>query len=79
MNEYARTAALGTLAPRLIQIPRQDLYPMWQETLPVLARRTRRDLLTDLRALVPVIVALGGSDAITATFRAIQDVATQWP
>jgi hypothetical protein len=78
-DEYARTAALGTLAPRLIQIPRQDLYPMWQETLPVLARRTRRDLLTDLRALVPVIVALGGSDAITATFRAIQDVATQWP
>jgi hypothetical protein len=78
-DEYARTAALGTLAPRLIQIPRQDLYPMWQETLPVLARRTRRDLLTDLRALVPVIVALGETDAIAATFRAIQDVAARWP
>jgi hypothetical protein len=52
---------------------------MWQETLPVLARRTRRDLLADLRALVPVIVALGESDAIAATFRAIQDVAARWP
>jgi hypothetical protein len=75
----ACTAALGALAPHLIQIPRQNLYPMWQETLPVLARRTRRDLLADLRALVPVIVALGESDAIAATFRAIQDVAARWP
>ena len=78
-NESARTRALGALVPHLIQIPRQNLYPMWQETLPVLARRTRRDLLADLRALVPVIVALGESDAIAATFRAIQDVAARWP
>lgn len=49
------------------------------ETLPVLARRTRQDLLSDLESLAPVIHALGGEPAAAETFRAIQDVARWWP
>jgi len=78
-NEYVRTQALADLAPRLAELPRPTLYPLWDETLPLLARQTRRRLLADLRALVPVIHALGGEAAIAETFRALQDVARWWP
>jgi hypothetical protein len=78
-SEWDRAKALTALAPRLAELPRPVLYPPWDETLPRLARRTRPDLLTDLRALVPVIHALGGEAAIAETFRAIQDVARWWP
>jgi len=74
-----RARALAALAPRLAELPRPALYPLWDKTLPVLARRTRPDLLADLQALVPVIHALGGEAAITETARAIQDVAHWWP
>jgi hypothetical protein len=78
-DEDDRANALAALAPRLAELPRSALYPLWDETLPLLARRTRRDLLADLRALVPVIHALGGEAAIAETARAIQDVARWWP
>jgi hypothetical protein len=78
-DEWRRAEALTALAPRLAELPRPALYPLWDETLPRLARRTRRDLLMDLGALVPVIHALGGEAAIAETFRAIQDVARWWP
>ena len=76
---YIRANALAGLAPRLAELPRPDLYRLWNEILPLLARRTRPDLLADLRALVPVIHALGGEEAIAETARAIQDVARWWP
>jgi hypothetical protein len=78
-DAYDRASALTALSPRLAELPRPALYPLWDETLPLLARRTRPDLLADLRALVPVIHALGGEAAIAETFRAIQDVARWWP
>ena len=78
-NADDRARALTALSPRLAELPRPDLYRPWDETLPHLARRTRPDLLTDLRALVPVIHALGGEAAIAETARAIQDVARWWP
>ena len=77
--ELVRANALAVLAPRLAELPRPALYPLWDETLPLLARQTRRRLLADLWALVPVIHALGGAEAIAETFRAIQDVAHWWP
>ena len=74
-----RAKALVGLAPHLAQLPCQRLYPLWQETLPILAARTREDLLADLCALAPVIAALGGEEAVAETSRAIQDVGLWWP
>jgi len=71
--------ALAGLAPHLAQLPRPALYPLWEETLPLLACRARRGLLADLRALAPVMVALGGEKAVGEAFRAIQDVGRWWP
>lgn len=74
-----RMEALDGLAPCLAKLSRQHLYPLWQETLHLLAARTRSNLLLDLGALSPVIAALGGAQAMAETFRAIQDVGRWWP
>ena len=70
---------LAALAPHLVSLPRNTLPSVWCETLQILARRTRIDLLTDLHALMSVVVSLGGSKAIIETCRAIQDVGRWWP
>ncbi len=79
-DKESRAQVLAGLEPHVAQLPSQQLYPAWQETLSVLAiRSTRRDLVSDLRALAPVIAALGGEEAVAETFRAIQDVGRWWP
>lgn len=70
---------LHGLAPHLTKLPVPTLRPLWYDMLPNLARGTRADLLVHLRALLPVILALGGQEAIAETFRAIQDVGLWWP
>ena len=68
--------------------PSQDLYAIlrpWQRAenvtnlLHFLANRSRRDILSDLQVLSPVIADLGGENAVTEIFRAIQDVGRWWP
>ncbi|MBN2548831.1 MAG: hypothetical protein JXB15_06725 [Anaerolineales bacterium] len=74
-----RTEAFIRLAPYLAVFSFDSLESLWQETLPILASRTRRDLLSDLAALEPMIFALGGQEAIVEVFHAIQDVGRWWP
>ncbi|MCS7286523.1 MAG: hypothetical protein RMK30_06645 [Anaerolineae bacterium] len=78
-DEHQCASALYLLAFRLSP----DLYPevlaAIAEILSVLARRTRRDLLSDFQALAPVIHALGGEQAVVETFQAIQDTGRWWP
>ena len=70
-DEEVRARALAGLALHLIQLPRQHLYPLWQESLSILVTCIRNDFLADLRALSPIIAALGGAEAVAETFRAI--------
>jgi hypothetical protein len=77
-----RSEVIAKLASPLAELAEYSppvLYPVWSETLHVLATRTRRDLLSDLHTLEPVLSALGGTEAVTETFRAIQDVGRWWP
>lgn len=80
-----RVRVLTQLAPYLAAFPRPALARLWIEErdganlLRALACRPRRHLLSDLHALAPVIAALGGPEAVTETFRAIQDVGRWWP
>ena len=74
-----RPRVLAALAPHLTRLSTSALYPLWQETLPFLSRRSRRDLLNDLRVLTPVIARLGGERAISDTFQTIQWVGQRWP
>ena len=78
-DEGSRAWALVVLAPHLVKLSPGTLYPLCNATLQLAATRTRRDLLSDLRALVPVLATLGGEEAVAETYRAIQDVGRWWP
>ena len=51
----------------------------WPATLHGIACNRRGQLLQDVGALAPLVVHLGGMDAIVKTFRAICDVSRWWP
>ena len=68
-DEGSRSEALAGLALRLAELPPATLYPLWSKTIRLSATRTREDLLGDLCALVPVLAALGGTEATAETFR----------
>ncbi len=70
---------LVTLTSRLSDPPSATLHLFWHSLLPILARRTRQDMLANIGVLAPTIVTLGGEEAIAETFRAIQDVGRWWP
>jgi hypothetical protein len=51
----------------------------WKESLHVLACCDRNKLLENISKLSSVIIALGGSEALAQTARAIVEVGRQWP
>jgi hypothetical protein len=78
-DNATRSQALEAVATGLRALPTQEVSSWWTENLSQLAAQVRRDFLYDLGALVPVIAALGGSEALTRTVRAVQDVGRWWP
>ncbi|MBW4500622.1 MAG: hypothetical protein KME57_13945 [Scytonema hyalinum WJT4-NPBG1] len=77
-DEYSRAQPLAALALPLSKIPTTLLFPVWGQTLHELSLRTRRNLLSDIEKLVPVIFALGGQEAIAEVSCAISNVARWW-
>jgi hypothetical protein len=78
-SDRHRVVALAALAARLAALPPATLLPLWWETLRLAGMQSRRGLMSDLFSLTPVIVALGGPEAIQESHRAIQDVGRWWP
>ena len=78
-NQRAWVAALRALYPRLAELPRAQLHPLWRRTLQRIALRPRSSLLSDLTGLVPVILALGGGEAIVGIETAVTDTGERWP
>jgi len=74
-----RARAFAKLAPQLAALHRERCLPLWQETLELSATRSRQELLADVAALAPVVVALGGPESVEETCRAIHDVGRWWP
>ncbi|MFZ4656662.1 MAG: effector-associated domain EAD1-containing protein [Caldilineaceae bacterium] len=74
-----RSKALTNLVPQLIELPLNESHALWCKTLPVLSRRTRADLLTDVAALAKFITHLGGAAAIIEIIQAIDDAGKWWP
>ncbi|HEY9875009.1 MAG TPA: hypothetical protein V6D12_16345, partial [Candidatus Obscuribacterales bacterium] len=69
---------LIAIADKLPEMPEVELFPPWKDTLHFLSFRTRPEVLKDVVALQPVIVALGGEAALGELFHAIQDVTKWW-
>jgi len=63
----------------MAELSQIKLYPIWCKTLHLLAYHIREDLLVDLQALIPVIVALGGPETLEETAQAKEDVSRWWP
>ena len=74
---YRRAEAFRGIAQTLKRFPTN--VSLWQELLHELACRDLHHFLADLAELVPVTIALGGSESLPEIARAIQDVGRQWP
>ncbi|MBW4566215.1 MAG: hypothetical protein KME32_35135 [Mojavia pulchra JT2-VF2] len=77
-DESSRAEVLSSLAVKLSQLPKNQLFSLWRDNLYILSLRTRRDLLSQMGTLTPVIFALGGEQAVKDTASAIQDVSRWW-
>ncbi|WP_099072324.1 NB-ARC domain-containing protein [Nostoc linckia] len=77
-DDYYRANALSALADSLLQMPAAELFSLWEDTLHELSLRTRHDLLQDIKALFPVLSALGGEAATVEIACAIVDVGRWW-
>lgn len=53
-------------------------FHLWCEILHNLSHRARFELLQDIPKLSDAIIALGGTEALAETLRAIQEVCRQW-
>ncbi|TFI54929.1 hypothetical protein BLD44_008165 [Mastigocladus laminosus UU774] len=77
-SNYFGTDVLRALALGLSQAPSATLFPLWEHILHELSLGTRPYLLRDIKALFPVIFALGGEAATAEVARAIEDVGRWW-
>jgi hypothetical protein len=67
------------LSLSLAGLPAADFYPLWLILLERMATSTRAEVLSGIHALAPAIGSLGGPEAATEVFSAIQDVGRWWP
>jgi hypothetical protein len=77
--ETYRRDVLAKLATRLITTEFDQMYQIWLATIQTSTSRTRKDLLSDISAMTPVIATLGGADAIRETHKAVIDIDRWWP
>lgn len=70
---------LRTIAPHLPDLPPAGAREAWSGFLEKVSDRSREAVLADLRAVVPLLAAVGGQDAVEEVFEAIQDIGRWWP
>jgi hypothetical protein len=78
-DERDRTRILANLAPLLAELPESPSRSLWLNALHALAGRSRADLLADLLAAKPVLLATGGTEAVREMIRTVQAVGRWWP
>jgi hypothetical protein len=86
---WGKQKVLATLVHHLGTWPKSNLRKWWieegQSLLHSLSHRIytqespRQNLLSDVSALAPILIALGGEDVAEEIFQAIQDVGRWWP
>ena len=76
-NRY-RASVLKALTKKLTQMPKTQLYPLWQNNLYALSLQTCPNLISDIKALKSAIFFLGGEEASNNTAIAIEDVSRWW-
>ena len=77
-DKYYRAHALSKLAEKLSQMEQNQLFPYWRDTLHILSVGTRKNLLSDIKVLIPIISSLGDKKGLKHTADAILDVSRWW-
>ena len=75
-SEDKRAKAFSTLLSELN--PSSVNYSLWKECLEILATNNRKVVLKNISQLSPIIMALGGKEALAEIALAIQDVGRWW-
>ncbi|BAY29448.1 NB-ARC domain-containing protein [Nostoc carneum NIES-2107] len=75
---FFNATAFTALASSFSQLPAEEIFPLWQDTLHQLSLGDRPKLLEYLAVFSPVIWVLGGQAAIVEVIRAIYDVVRWW-
>ena len=78
-DDGLREWVLQKLALALTKLPSANIYALWRELLHFSAKRSRQSLLMDLTALAPIILVIGGTEAIEKISNAISEVGSWWP
>lgn len=80
IDDYKRRPhILISLVAFWAQLPIEEVYRVLQEVLPLFARGDRKQFLWDLHAIAPVVLKLGGADAIETVVEEVHRVMTWWP
>jgi hypothetical protein len=56
----------------------KDVGSLFEESLPIIATKTRYEMLKEMHALAPAVSALAGEGAVTEVARSIRDVGNWW-
>jgi hypothetical protein len=67
------------LIPLLLRLPPDERRDACRQLLDLLSQRPRLQALEPTYAMAPLIAAVGGTEAVTDTFEALQDVMGWWP
>jgi len=65
--------------PYLAHVPAEQQYPRWRNVLHLMGRHSRQDLLLGIRELAPVVVTLGGQEAVSEVRRVIDEIGQWFP
>ena len=78
-DAFDRTKGLRQVVTLLRPDSGPHLFRFVHELFAILARRSRSEFLSDVRALAPLLSDVGGAEALRRSVTAIEDVSAWWP
>jgi hypothetical protein len=78
-DDDQRSEALARISLLIADYSPKELYEPWCETVRLSVSSTRATSIRDLQALIPIIISLGGQEALKSFADSIVIVGQWWP
>jgi hypothetical protein len=78
-DNYARLDVLTKISLHLAKLSPATLYPLWRDTLHILAQNPRQELLLDIIPMVSIITAISDSNDIKNIADIFERIGRWWP
>jgi hypothetical protein len=78
-DDDQRSEALARISPFIADYSPKELYDLWCQTVRLSVSSTRATSIRDLQALIPIIISLGGQEALKSFADSIVIVGQWWP